>query len=71
MSDRPDTIGRAMDAGYQLLARCQHCGSNDYLDLATLCVGGHTDTPILELAERLFCGLCGTRGRMQITMLPP
>jgi hypothetical protein len=69
--DRPDTIGLAMLAGYKLLARCQHCGSHDYLDLATLCVGGHVKTSIFELAESLFCGRCGTRGRMQLTLLPP
>ncbi|WP_221133385.1 hypothetical protein [Rhizobium lentis] len=75
-----ETIGEAMDAGWDISARCafgrreglksvRECQWKHKLDLVTLVATRGRDFPLAMLSQRMRCPVCGSR-RVAIAYLP-
>jgi hypothetical protein len=54
---------RTHPADHLVTARCRRCGHAVSLDIPAL-AASHGDTPFVEIARRLVCRECGSRGAM-------
>ncbi|ANL40413.1 MULTISPECIES: hypothetical protein [Rhizobium] len=75
-----ETIGEAMDAGWEIRARCawgrreglksvRECQWKLKLDIVTLVATRGRDFPLAMLSQRMRCPVCGSR-RVAIAYLP-
>ncbi|WP_190233722.1 hypothetical protein [Rhizobium sp. R339] len=75
-----ETIGEAMDAGWEIRARCawgrreglksvRECPWRHSLDVVTLVATRGREFPLARLSERMRCPVCGSR-RVAIAYLP-
>ncbi|WP_221151610.1 hypothetical protein [Rhizobium binae] len=75
-----ETIGEAMDAGWDVRARCawgrreglksvRECRWKHPLDIVTLVATRGRDFPLSMLSQRMRCPVCGSR-RVAIAYLP-
>jgi hypothetical protein len=75
-----ETIGEAMDAGWEISARCawggreglksvRECSWKHKLDVVTLVATRGRDFPLAMLSQRMRCPVCGSR-RVAIAYLP-
>ncbi|NLS02338.1 hypothetical protein HGP14_03000 [Rhizobium sp. P32RR-XVIII] len=75
-----ETIGEAMDAGWDLKARCawgkheglktvRACSWKHDLDIVTLVATRGRDFPLSMLSERLRCPVCGSR-KVAVMFMP-
>lgn len=75
-----ETIGEAMDAGWEISARCawgrreglksvRQCLWKHRLDIVTLVATRGRDFPLAMLSQRMRCPVCGSR-RVAIAYLP-